>query len=86
MKLFGYFTDSSQTEPEFDPGLDIDCPACHFPLQAPMETISLMLEGDDRSYFYRMHKACSEKLSPELETEIDSLIIDAVALAKRNTN
>lgn len=72
---YGYFDHPSQTEPEFDPGLDIDCPVCHRPLRdEPIQTISIMLAKldideanqsvailgkDTRSHFYRIHKDCN---------------------------
>lgn len=85
-KPFGYFDDPAQTEPTYDPGLEIDCPVCHKPLATPYKTISLMVPGDDRSYFYRTHRACYANLTLEQETELDSLIIDAVVRAKQDVN
>lgn len=86
--IFGYFDDPSQTEPAFDPGLDVDCPICHTKLSRPMKTISVMLDDpnlggrDSRSYFYRAHKDCYDALAPEQETNLDGAIIDAVARSK----
>ena len=86
MNIFGFFDDRYQTEPSQDPGFEVDCPVCHKRIEAPMVTVSLMLVGDNRSYFYRMHKACSDSVSPELETEIDSLLMDAVGRARNSVN
>lgn len=73
---FGYFDDVDQEYPAYDPGLSINCPICERLLSAPMKTISVMLEGDSRSYFYRTHKACYESLSEEEATALDSQIVD----------
>ncbi len=90
LRIYGYFTSPNQTEPEYDPGLEVDCPICHKQLSRPMVTPSLMLQNDQgqaggRSYFYRVHKACYEALTPEQETALDSVIIDAIA-ASKNSN
>ena len=80
--IFGYFTDPYQTIPAYDPGFDVECPVCHQRLRRPALAISLMLDGDDRSYFYRMCKPCYESLSEDEQTVYDSVIIDAVARSK----
>jgi hypothetical protein len=84
--IYGYFSEAHQEEPTYDPGLDVDCPICHQRLSRPMKTISLMLEHDDRSYFYRVHKACYDALTPDEQSVYDSVIIDAVGRAKRDVN
>lgn len=76
--MFGYFDKPEQTEPKYDPGLDSDCPVCNRKLSRPMVTVSLMVPNDTRSYFYRLHKSCSEAITPEQETAIDSILIDAI--------
>lgn len=76
---FGYFSAPGQTIPARDPGLDVGCPVCHAPLTAPLVTISFLVPGDDRSYFYRIHKACQ---SEKAEQAIESLIVDSVYLSR----
>jgi hypothetical protein len=83
--MFGYFDAPYQEIPAYDPGLGVDCPVCNRPLSRPVVTTSLMVPGDGRSYFYRMHKACRAGLTPEAETNIDSVLVDAV-VAARNSN
>jgi hypothetical protein len=73
---FGYFEDSLSENPAYDPGIDVDCPVCHARLSPPLKTISVMAEGDDRSYFYRTHKPCFEGLSEQQASDLDGLIID----------
>lgn len=85
MPQYGHFTDAAQTRPSYDPGLDIECPVCGKRLSPPLKTISLMLPGDERSYFYRTHKGCYDGLSEEGRTRVDGLLIDAIASA-RNVN
>lgn len=83
---FGYYTDPEQTEPVHDPGIAINCLGCHKTLtEGPLVTISLLVVGDTRSYFYRLHKACEESMTDEQKQSIDSIIVDAVA-STRNTN
>lgn len=79
---FGYFTNANQEVPEYDPGLNVDCPICEKLLAAPMKTISVLLEGDDRSFFYRTHKTCYESLTEDEQTKLDSLVVDARYLSK----
>jgi hypothetical protein len=76
--MFGYFDEAYQETPAHDPGLSVDCPVCNRTLSRPVVTISLMVPGDSRSYFYRLHKACRDALTPEQETNIDSVLIDAI--------
>ncbi len=85
LKIYGYFTSPDQSEPAYEPGLEVDCPICHERLSHPMKTVSLMLEGDNRSYFYRVHKSCFENLSDVEVGNLDGLILDAV-IASKNTN
>lgn len=84
MAQYGYFTDGYQTKPTFDPGLDVPCPSCGDTLSQPVKTISLMLDGDSRSYFYRTHKACYDPLNDEQRGNLDGLIIDAIAASKQS--
>ncbi|MGB8644453.1 MAG: hypothetical protein WCF84_04400 [Anaerolineae bacterium] len=85
MIAYGYFDRPEQTVPAYDPGLEVDCPICRFPLSHPVKSISLLAVGDSRSFFYRVHKYCWEPLSPEQQTAIDSQIVDVVAIAKDGT-
>lgn len=78
--IYGYFTQANQDVPEYDPGLNVNCPICNQLLSAPMKTISVMLEGDSRSFFYRTHKPCYENLSEEEVTKLDSLVVDVRAM------
>ena len=62
--IYGYFTDGNQTTPVFDPGLIAACPICGNTLNpVDVRTISLMVPGDSRSYFYRVHRSCHEPLT-----------------------
>ena len=79
MSIFGYFDSAHQTKPTFDPGLEALCPYCLRQLSRPVTTTSLMLPGDDRSFFYRAHKECGANATPEQEMEIESSLIDSRA-------
>jgi hypothetical protein len=99
MMNYGYYSDPSQTKPEFDPGIEVPCIICAKDLTADdIRTISLMAisdvehdaEGlsfkrDNRSYFYRVHRSCHESLTEEQRTKVDGLLIDAIA-STRNHN
>lgn len=76
--IYGYFSRPDTDIPEYDPGLAVDCPVCHRKLEPPWQAVCLMVPNDSRSYFYRMHKECSDRITPEVETAIDSILIDAI--------
>jgi len=97
--IYGYYTDATQTTPEYDPGLEAPCVICGKDLLPDdVRTISLMAvedlkndedglhyKPDTRSYFYRVHRSCHEPLSEEQRTKVDGLLIDAIYSTK-NTN
>ena len=86
MRIYGYFTDASQTDPVFDPGLHVPCPICTAELDpVDVRTISLMVPGDSRSYFYRVHRSCHEPLSEAERIRVDGILIDAL-YSTRNIN
>lgn len=81
--IFGYFERADQREPSFDPGRSVLCPYCLMTLgDAPLRMISLMLPGDNRSFFYRFHRACGERASDTEKVEIESALIDSRASGK----
>ena len=83
MSIFGYFDRPSQTEPAFDPGMRTICPVCMLVLGRPVVTVDLWRKGDNRSYFYRMHKSCAE--NPENRDEIrkiESSLVDSIDLQR----
>lgn len=75
--IFGWFSDTGII-PEHDPGLGVNCIFCGKKLSSPIKTISLMKDGDNKSYFYRSHKDCYEQLSNNEITEIESSLIDNI--------
>jgi len=86
MSIYGYFTDAAQIVPAHDPGLDVLCPICGKPLNADdVRTISLMVPGDNRSYFYRVHRSCHEPMSEGERCKVDGLLIDSI-YSSRNVN
>lgn len=86
IRIYGYFTDPQQTEPVFDPELSVACPVCAKALDVnDVRTISLVVPGDSRSYFYRVHRSCHEPLSEQERVRVDGLLIDAIYSAG-NTN
>jgi hypothetical protein len=82
--MFGYFSTPDLQVPDYDPGLSVSCPACNHMLHRPVLAISLMVPGDGRSYFYRVHKECYDSLSHEKEIDIDSILIDAIYHARQS--
>lgn len=76
----GYFDHPQQTEPTYDPGLDISCWGCGKPLNtAPRVTISVAYQDREkrlRSYFYRMHKRCHGQLTIAEEQRLDSAALE----------
>ena len=81
--IFGWFDNTSDT-PAHDPGMNGLCPVCSKTLERPVKTISLMLDGDDKSYFFRVHKQCWEGLSEHEKWLIESSLIDAIAEGKKH--
>lgn len=78
MPTCGYFTAAEQTEPDFDPGLTVECPVCEDILERPVKTISLMpMNSPKASMFFRAHKACWDGLTRAQQIDIESLVIDA---------
>src|SRR5207253_1542630 len=78
--IFGYYDAPGQTEPTFDPGLDVLCPFCLCSLRSgQVQTVSLMLPGDVRCFFYRVHKECRAQASEKEIDEIEGALIDARA-------
>lgn len=85
--FYGFFDYPEQFKPTFDPGMAALCPVCHKPMNQHgpnnIVTISLYVEGDTRSYFYRAGKSCYEGLNDFQQGLIDAVIADAVLQAKQ---
>lgn len=87
-KIVGYYTQAGQTEPVYDPPHDVTCPVCGLPWTVDtVRTFNVMpVEGEDArvaSLFYRMHRACSDALTPDEQSAYDVAAIEAgVAAAK----
>lgn len=76
IRLFGYYDGLGNT-PAYDPGIDVPCIYCRRPLDFPLRTISFMVPGQDRSYFYRLHTACEEEMKVKGEAgHYEGLIVD----------
>lgn len=81
--IYGYFNDADQVTPAYDPGVSVDCPVCgkvlgHHSNDNRLVTISVAVDDDNRSYFYRAHRSCYDALPPEKQSELDWPIVDAV--------
>lgn len=74
--IVGYFSSPEQAQPAHDPGLAVPCPVCRLPLHRPLKTISLMLGGDTRSYFFRTHQACWDNAPAERREAIEGGLVD----------
>lgn len=82
--IFGYFDAPGQERPAFDPGRGVPCPIClHALADKPVRCTSLMLVGDDRSYFFRAHKQCWDDAGQEEQERIEHALIDAGAARLR---
>lgn len=73
----GYFTSPEQAQPVVDPFPgSTPCPVCGGSMHTDdVRTVSLMPVGGRASAFYRLHRTCAEKLTPE-----QSSLLDEVAL------
>lgn len=77
--VFGWFDSPYDDVPTYDPMLSESiCPVCSRRISAPMVCVSIMKEGDSRSYFYRAHKSCYGDLSEEDKMSLDSGLIDSL--------
>lgn len=77
--VFGWFDSPLDETPAHDPTVeDGICPICAKGLERPVKTISLIKDGDSKSYFYRAHKGCYEGLSEEDVMNLDSSLIDSL--------
>lgn len=81
----GYYDAPGKTEPDWDPGLDIDCPVCERPL-SDNPTVTINVRRLDQkpymSWFYRLHKGCHATLSERECMEMDELAMGPGPLAK----
>lgn len=78
MTIYGFFAAADQTVPSFDPGLAVSCPVCLQTLRRPVKTISLMKEGDERSFFFRAHSECWQSASEDEREQIETALIDRI--------
>lgn len=78
LDIFGWFDNNDYEKPAHDPGLDTICMICGKKLSPMMKTVSLMKEGDTRSYFYRVHKDCYLSLTEEEILEYEGSLIDNI--------
>lgn len=61
--FYGWYDDTTQDGPTYDPPHDAPCPFCGAPISAEdVRTHSLMHTGAyaARSYFYRTHRTCAD--------------------------
>lgn len=81
--FYGWFDDSDQKEPTYDPPLGGPCALCgrHMVvMEQAVRTHSLMYRGKvygKRSYFYRTHQSCAER--DPTHTAGDGFILDLIA-------
>lgn len=81
-ELVGYFTDSTQEEPAYDPPHDAPCLVCWRPLTADdVRTISMLAFGAAVSVFFRVHRTCCEE-DPETVERIEHAILNGKATAQ----
>lgn len=77
--FYGWFDDTAQTEPTYEPSPFAPCPLCGRMIEAEtdMRTFSIMpVEGyARRSYFYRTHRTCAEKHGPD---KVDDFIFGLI--------
>lgn len=76
--IFGYYDNPTQTEPAYDPGVEGTlCPYCLIELNhLDIRSYSLMVPGDSKSFFYRVHRSCDELVTEDERQIIESSLID----------
>jgi len=77
-ELVGYFNHYNNKKPTYNPPKIclLCCEPIKFSFENECKTISLMAEKGNRSYFYRVHKDCYEKATPDEIQLYESSIID----------
>lgn len=82
----GYYDspDQKQGEAPVNPSIDLPCPYCNFPMsEMNIRTHGFMnMKHRLRSYFYRTHKTCDEKATPEQQQHV----FDNMTLASEAAN
>lgn len=79
ISLFGFY-DKAGTMIAYEPGHYCPCLYCRKPLCAPVKTISLMVPGNNRSYFYRLHLNCFAEMEDAGETECyEAILINSLS-------
>jgi hypothetical protein len=78
-QLVGYYDRADQDQPTYDPPHDGPCIICWKPLTPDtVRTINVMAMPDARparSYFYRLHRACHDRLTPEEQGALDHSVL-----------
>jgi hypothetical protein len=75
IRIFGYFDEPGQTKPKYSPSTDLPCPVCSETLgDGPRKSVSFLVPGDYRCFFYRMHDACAD--DTEAQSRIEGEFID----------
>ncbi len=79
-QFYGWFDDSDQQTPSYEPPRDAPCLFCGQKISADdVRTHSIThVEGyARRSYFYRTHRTCAER--DQTGTAMDGFVIDMIA-------
>lgn len=75
--IYGWFDDPNQINPSYEPPRNAPCLFCGTSVRPDdVRTHSLMHPGDyaARSYFYRTHRTCADKVS----TSVDGMVLDMI--------
>ncbi len=84
--LVGYYDspDQPRDKPAYDPPHEGPCVVCYKPLTLDtVRTVSVMGMPDtnpDRCYFYRLHRACHDSLTPEEQGALDAGVLNSTPL------
>lgn len=74
---FGYYDSPEQTSPAYDPGESAPCLICGEPWTTDtVRTISIAGVTADRSWFYRIHRACDDAQTPEEAAAREALYVE----------
>lgn len=74
---FGYYDSPEQTAPAYDPGQSAPCLICGEPwTDDNVRTISIAGVTADRSWFYRVHRACDDAQTPEEAAAREALYVE----------
>lgn len=75
--LVGWYDRADQDTPTYDPPHEGPCPVCGGALGPDsVRTVSVLYADGVRSLFYRLHRACGDRLTQVEEGRLDAAVLE----------